>query len=232
MLPVHGFVARGFERVRDAFAANCRAPRRRRRGVRGLSRRRAGRRLWAGFADLAGGRDRGRRTPSRSSSPPPRASPPPACNLLVERGRARPRRADRRLLARVRGARQGAHSRALGALATRPASPPSTASSRSPRCSRGTRSWRRSPRRRRTGSRARRTATTRGRSAGSSARSCGASPAVRSAASSPTRSRGRSASTSGSGCRPISSGDARACCRPSRCPTSPLSSGRARSRRG
>src|SRR5512144_1000351 len=56
MLPVHGFVARGFESVRDAFAWNMEN-----NGDVGAACAvyRAGKPLvdiWAGFADLAGGR--------------------------------------------------------------------------------------------------------------------------------------------------------------------------------
>ena len=197
-MDVEGRVEPGFEPVVDAFVANFRE-----HGDIGASCAVSvgGRTvvdIWGGVADVATERPWTREHARSSSSPRRRARPRSARNLLVAARPARPRRAGRLLLARVRGERQGRHPGALGALP--PGRPRRDRGRRSPstRRSRGTRSWRRSPPSRRTGSRARRTATTSARTAGSSASSCGASTAARSVGSSPTRSPRRSASTSGS----------------------------------
>ena len=131
---------------------------------------------------------RGRATRCSSSSRRPRARPRVCAHLLVAARPARRRRTGRALLARVRRERQGRHPGALGALP--PGRPRRDRGRPSPstRRSRGTRSWRRWPPSRRTGSRARRTATTCAPTAGSSASSCGASTGAPSAGSSPTRS--------------------------------------------
>ena len=93
-----------------------------------------------------------------------------------------------RLLARVRGRRQGEHPGRRADVAPRRPPGRSTRTLTLDEGSHGTRSSRRSPRRRRSGSPARSTATTPSRTAISSASSCARQRQERSARSSPTRS--------------------------------------------